>query len=71
MVRELAEWNPDRYREVTRWLLREALLAYSQKLKNDAREAYRFDVLAYLLQLPWRKKGAKSQAPVIPEILKD
>lgn len=70
-MRELGEWNPDRYRVVVQWPLREALLSYSAKLKHDAEKAYRFDVMAYLLQAPWRKKGSKNQAPEVPDILKD
>jgi hypothetical protein len=71
LVRELADWNPSRYDEITSWPIREALLSYEQKLRRDAIEEFRFDVMIHTLRGPWVKKPSDNKAPKVPEILRD
>lgn len=64
-MRELAQWDVDRYEAVARWPLREALLAYVALLKRDARDAYEHARNRYM-------HGRYMQsAPELPGILKD
>jgi len=70
MVRELAEWNPGRYPEVLRWPLREALLSYLERLRAQARAAYRDQQFIYCMLAPHAKKGALSE-PKLPPILRN
>lgn len=67
----MSGWDPDRFEVVEKWLLRDALLAYEKKLKDDATEAFKFDVLIYNLRAPWAKKGSGNEAPRVPDILRD
>ncbi len=53
------------------WPLREALLSFEQKLRRDAVEEFRFDVLLHTLRGPWVKKASENKAPKVPEILRD
>jgi hypothetical protein len=68
-VRELAGWAPDRYDLVLSWSLREALLAYEQKLKKEARASYFQETVIFSILAPWTKEAGKP--PQLPDILKD
>ncbi len=65
-MRELADWSPDRYDAVLRWPLREALLAYIERLKASARQLYDRDLLIWAILAPYSKDA---RAPKLPEIL--
>ena len=68
MVRELAGWDPERAKTISRWPIREALLAYVARLKAEALTAFRFESLMWGVLAPYAKK--RSDPPKIPEILK-
>lgn len=53
---------------VTRWPLREALLAFQDLLEKDAASVYAQDVQVWALLEPHRKK--KSKPPKLPKILR-
>ena len=68
MVRELAEWDPERAKTISRWPIREALLAYVARLKEEALKAFRFESLMWAVLAPHARR--KSDPPKIPAILK-
>lgn len=68
LVRELAGWNVSRYDEILRWPLREALASYEAKLREQAAEDYRTELLCFAVQAPYLKKDARP--PELPEILR-
>lgn len=68
MVRELADWDPERAQVVLRWPLREALLAYVERLKAHAQAQYEHAMLLWASIAPYAK-GARQ--PDLPAILKD
>ena len=68
MVRELAGWDPEQARTIIRWPLREALLSYVARLKDEAIKAFRFESLMWAILAPHAKK--KSDPPKLPTILK-
>ena len=68
MVRELAGWDPDRAKTIIRWPIREALLAYIARFKEEALKAFRFESLMWAVLAPHAKK--KTDPPKIPAILK-
>jgi len=68
LVRELAEWQPDQYARVTCWPLREALLAFEQRMKRHAHDDYRADLLVHAVMAPYLSKNATP--PDIPPILR-
>lgn len=71
MVRELADYNYDRYEQIMRWPVREALEAMAAKKRAQALEAYRFERLLYTIIAPhWDHKKKKLKAPELPDILK-
>lgn len=68
MVRELAEYDPDRAAHVLHWLIREGLLRYVHLLRERARRQYELAVLVWAPQAPYAEKGSKP--PDLPKILK-
>jgi hypothetical protein len=68
MVRDLADWNPALYGAVARWPLREALLAYVERIKASARAQYDQAMLIWAALAPHAKN---SRQPDLPPILKD
>jgi hypothetical protein len=70
-VRELANWEPDHYERVLRWPLREALLAFEQKLKREAREDYQQELMRFAIRSPWIAKSSERKPPDPPPILRD
>lgn len=52
------------YEEISRWPLREALLAYIELMKEDA-------FTTYQQMLDWYMQGRLADKPRLPEILKD
>jgi len=68
MVRELAGWDPGQAKAVIRWPIREALLAYVTRLKEEAIKGFRFESLMWAILAPYAKK--KSDPPKLPAILK-
>jgi len=68
IIRELAGWDPERAKTIIRWPLREALLGYVARLKDEALKAFRFESLMWAALVPHAKK--KSDPPKFPAILK-
>ena len=68
MVRELAEYRVERYSQVVKWPLAEALAAYEARLKDDAQRAYIVDYIAWNIRA---QAGSKEKAPQLPAILQD
>lgn len=70
LVRELAGYDVARYAEITRWPLAEALAAYENKLREDARRDYQVQYLAWAV-LAAAGATKRKRPPDLPEILKD
>jgi hypothetical protein len=69
MVRELAQYQPDRIEGVLRWPLREALIGYREKMISAARAAYRHELALWASIAPHSAK--KSEPPKPPAILRE
>jgi hypothetical protein len=69
MVRELADYQPDRIEAVLRWPLREALIGYREKMIASARAAYRHELALWASIAPHSAK--KSEPPKPPAILRE
>lgn len=69
MVRELAEYDYDRYQAVLRWPVREAFEAMVYRIQQKAFEAHRHEQLMWALLAPHSKKQQKP--PELPPILKN
>jgi hypothetical protein len=69
MVRELAEYQPDRIAEVLRWPLREACIGYREKMLSAARATYRHELSLWASIAP--HSGKKSEPPKPPPILRE
>jgi len=67
IARELAGFDPVRLRDVIRWPLREALLAYERLLRLEAQEAYDAELLRFAILAPWSKDA---KPPKVPPILR-
>lgn len=67
-MRVLSGFDPDRALRVIRWPLREALVAYGEHLRREARQQYDQARLEWALLAPWSKN---LKPPKLPEILKD
>ncbi|MBS0364903.1 MAG: hypothetical protein JSR67_03655 [Proteobacteria bacterium] len=67
-MRELAGYDVDRMRQVVRWPLRDALLAYQHMRRDSAREQYLHDVRVWASIAPHSAK--KIDPPKVPAILK-
>ena len=70
MVRELADHEVARYAEIIRWPLAEALLAYEQRIRADARRKYEIDYLAWCI-LAQSGATKRKRPPELPAILKE
>lgn len=68
IVRELSDNDYDRAQKVKRWPVREALVALAARMKADALEAYRFEMVVWSALAPYLKK---SDPPKLPAILKE
>jgi hypothetical protein len=69
VVRELAGEDYQKAIAITRWPLREALMAYLHCLKRAAAENYRMELLAWASMAP---HSAKPMAPPdVPDLLKN
>lgn len=68
VVRELAGGDYNQAAIVSRWPLREALMAYLERCKRAAMETYRMEFLAWASMAPHSAK--KIEPPEIPDILK-
>ena len=69
-MRELADGDHDKALRIIKWPLDEALALFEQRVFYVALEAYRWNVLHYLLEIPITKKGRKPKKPDHPAILK-
>ena len=69
MVRELADYRPDRIAEVLRWPLREACIGYRSRMIESAREQYRHELTLWASIAPHQSK--KSEPPKPPAILRE
>jgi hypothetical protein len=67
-VRVVAEWDPDRARELFAWALRDLLSAYLAILRRQAEERYKFDLEVWALLAPHQDK--QSSPPKLPKILR-
>jgi hypothetical protein len=52
------------------WPLRDMFLAYIDRLKDDARKHYEFEVLVWAALAPHRRKGSEKKPPDVPAILR-
>lgn len=68
MLRTLGGFTPDGTAAVSRWHLRDALLAYEDHLRQLARESYHHAVLVFSALAPYARKGSL-KPPKIPRIL--
>ena len=68
-MRGLAGWDPGRYAAVARWPLREALWAWHERIKREAFEQWRFEMLRWSLLAPHSKKPG--DPPKEPRILQE
>ena len=68
MVRELANHDPTRIAGVLRWPLREALLAYVQRLRVQALAEWRHAELCYVAVAPHSTKPGNP--PKEPRVLR-
>lgn len=59
-MRELSNWDPIAARQVLKWPLREALLAYEHKMRLEASEEHRYQMLL------WAPLAANSATKVKP-----
>jgi hypothetical protein len=69
MVRELADYQPDRIAEVLRWPLREACLGYRERMFAAARASYKHELSLWASIAPHSSK--KSEPPQPPAILRE
>jgi hypothetical protein len=69
MVRELADYQPDRIEAVLRWPLREALISYREKMLASARRAYQHELQMWSAIAPHSSK--RIEAPKPPAILRE
>lgn len=65
VVRELAGWDPTRIPAVLAWPMREALIAFRERVRREARDEHRFRVLEWA---GLRMRGTKR--PEVPAIVK-
>lgn len=68
VVRELSEGDYERAERIKRWPVREALVALVARLKRQALEGYRFELLLWAATAPHSKKP--QDPPKLPDILK-
>jgi hypothetical protein len=70
MVRELARWDPIRAQAILRWTVREALLAYLERLRDLEQQRYNVQMLVWASIVPHLDKHANREPPSLPDILK-
>ncbi len=68
MVRELADYRFERYRQIMQWPAAEALAAYEARLKENARQHYLVEYIAWNIRA---QAGGKEKPPKVPAILQD
>lgn len=68
-VRELADYDPDRYGVIADRPLREVLLAWVAAKRRDAREQYRHDLQVWAALAPYQEKQENKKPPKPPDIL--
>lgn len=71
VVRELADYNPARYKDVIKYPLAEALIAYESRLRDDAQRDFEFSCLMYQIGCAGFSGGKGLRKPEMPPILKD
>ena len=69
MVRELADYNPDRIATVLHWPMREALLCFLHRMQRLALDAWRHDTAVWASIAPYAEK--KIRQPSKPRILRE
>lgn len=69
-MRELAGYDVSRYAEITKWPLAEALAAYENKLREDARRDYQVEYLAWAV-LASTGATKRKKPPELPPVLKE
>lgn len=69
VIRELGEWQPQRYSAVARWPLAEAMRCFRHKVKDEALKRYKFEFMVWAVLA--QSGATKNKAPKLPEILKD
>jgi hypothetical protein len=62
LIRELACYDPDQYDRILHWQIREGLLAYTNKIREEAKVEYRLQKIAYYT-------GNLKKMPKPPKIL--
>jgi hypothetical protein len=67
-VRTLAEFKIEKYQDVFRWPLAEALVAFEEKLKQDAQQGYIVEYISWNIRA---QAGSKEKPPRLPDILQD
>lgn len=67
VVRALADYQVDKYHQVFRWPIGEALAAYEARLKQDAQKAYMVEFIGWNIRA---QAGSKEKPPQLPEILR-
>lgn len=68
MVRELADYQVDRYEAVSRWPLAECLAAYEARLTRHAARHYQLALITWAIGA---QAGSKARQPERPAVLKD
>jgi hypothetical protein len=68
IVREVAGWDHNAAQMVLDWPLRELLLSYSAKLKEEALRGYQVALTVWASRTAL---GGKQKPPDVPTILKD
>ena len=68
MIRGVARNDPRLCHEVFEWPLRDLLLVYLEKLKEQARRWYEVEVLVWSALAPHQKK--KTDPPAVPRVLR-
>ena len=69
-MREVAGYDVSRYAEITKWPLAEALVAYENKLREDAQRDYQVEYLAWA-SLAATGATKRKKPPELPAILKE
>lgn len=69
MVRELADYQLERFPAVLRWPMREALIAYRMRMRAIALHDWERELATWAALAPHSRK--KSTAPVPPAILRE
>lgn len=68
MVRELADYQVDRYAAVVRWPLAECLVAYEARLRRHAARTHQMALITWAIGA---QAGSKARQPEMPAVLKE